>query len=452
MKRAIAAMLVLVLSLGVVAPTWAEETGEEDVVLQATGETYDAGEDTVAPMMMLAARGAAATAASTGLDCTKGVAAGKIEEKFADYVNHAMKYYVKKLEGEKQPILLFFEGVRKDASTNYKSTDYSKISATRNAAVCIVVKFAADGTPQIAYCLDECSTFPDRPLDFEVKKNGYSRNVIVDGAYKIKLDNHSNDGVEDYAAFTIDVSKNYLRTGDADKNAFYFLSNNMGGGYTHQNISSNNENFQIHGRSTAETPKNYYNSTGCILAGAGYSNFSDFLSAVTGIGEFKCSGKPPKVEDVASSANVTAMKKDLGYVVIDRAQYVAELTDLYTGSGSCTTDGEPDEYSIGKETARTTITNQLCATSMAVKEEFDKQSACPYAPHDPGVTLSDGTYQFRTAQKDGKWTALCKGCGVVYDYMASFNTGDAGVYKVVDATGDGLCSAPYRTRKPLFLP
>ena len=84
MKRAIAALLALVLALGAVVPTWAEETEEESTAPQATGETYDAGEDTAAPMMMLAAQSAAATAASTGLDCTKGVAAGKIEEKFAD--------------------------------------------------------------------------------------------------------------------------------------------------------------------------------------------------------------------------------------------------------------------------------------------------------------------------------------------------------------------------------
>ncbi len=113
MKRAMAALLALVLALGAVVPTWAEETEEESTAPQATGETYDAGEDTAAPMMMLAARGAAATAASTRAaaitkrleqyrgERLQGVRRGKVKEN---------KKILERLDVCVQPFLFFCPG------------------------------------------------------------------------------------------------------------------------------------------------------------------------------------------------------------------------------------------------------------------------------------------------------------------------------------------------------
>lgn len=444
MKRAIAAMLALVLSLGVVAPTWAEETGEEDVVLQATGETYDAGEDTAAPMMMLAARGAAATAASTGLDCTKGVAAGKIKEKFTDYVNHAMQYYIDNVSElrEGKSILFFFEGVSAEASSDYKAykttdatrfeVDYSR-SVTRNAAVCLAVKFV-NGVPEIYYCENESSTIPDRPLNFDYEE-GLAPSIISDVVYKIIRDN--KDG--EYAAFRIDPSEDKL--GDRTANVIRMYKT---GEYQTERIlppHGRNSWYHIHGRGgvgTATTAKNSFSdrSTGCILVGSRYTSFTNFMNVVTGI---DCTNPKLSKPRTFTKSEVGSFDTDYSYMVIDRSQYQAELTDLYTGK----TTYNSQICSVSSAQAAAAV-KEICATSMVVKEEFDKQPACPYAPHEAGATLADGTSKFKTIQKDGVWVAACKGCGVVYDYMASFNTGDAGVYEVVDATGDGLCSAPYK--------
>lgn len=447
MKRAIAALLALVLALGAVVPTWAEETEEESTAPQATGETYDAGEDTAAPMMMLAARGAAATAASTGLDCTKGVAAGKIKEKFTDYVNHAMQYYIDNVSElrEGKPILFFFEGVSAEANSDYKSDDYSKKSATRTAAVCLAVKFENE-TPVIYYCENKCSTIPDMPLDFGYKsrissKNdtGWGPSTLRDGVYATRLDNKDGKSSE-YAVVNIDPSVNLYDNGT--KNNLQLSDSNDYSFGTISRPQDSKNRYDIHGRgkkTTKTTNDTWVWSSGCILVGGSYSEFTKFMNGVTEI-NLPTKGTQGKPRDFADSEI-----GDFGYVVIDRYQYISELESIYSGKG---------KYKKGKNKVETDFEvtpakaakaiSELCVTSLAVKEEVDKQLACPYAPHDPGVTLSDGTYQFKTAQKDGKWTALCKECGVEYDYMASFNTGDAGVYKVVDATGDGLCSAPYK--------
>lgn len=153
-----------------------------------------------------------AEAAET-LDCTVGVAAGKINPAYTGYVNRAMRYYIRNVSAlsnvpDGQSILFFFEGVSAVASPDYKADDYTK-SAVRNAAVCLAVKFV-NGTPEIYYCEDQCSTFPDMPLEFSYKANGYSPSTIYDGIYKVRLDNHLSGSKEDYAALTLDMSNNYL--------------------------------------------------------------------------------------------------------------------------------------------------------------------------------------------------------------------------------------------------
>lgn len=431
MKRAIAALLALVLALGAVVPTWAEETEEESTAPQATGETYDAGEDTAAPMMMLAARGAAATAASTGLDCTKGVAAGKIKEKFTGYVNSAMQYYIDNVSALKKgkPILFFFEGVSKRASDdNYRTV--------RQAAVCIAVTFdTPSGNPAIYYCEDYCSTIPDDPLKW--KTSGYGHDTLRDGIYKAKRDNKDGSG---YAVINIDPSKNYYDDGINNALQMKKAANKYELLYRYA-PEKGTVRYDVHGHA-GSVGDGFMWSQGCLLVGKSYSTFTDFMNGVTNH-IYKSDGTLKTVYSFSKSSDGTpnsfssSEKGDFGYVVIDRSQYKSELIKLYNDGGK-----EKGGYVSENEAAK--AISELCVTSLAVKEEVDKQLACPYAPHDPGVTLSDGTYQFKTAQKDGKWTALCKECGVEYDYMASFNTEDAGVYKVVDTTGDGLCSAPYK--------
>lgn len=449
MKRAIAALLALVLALGVVAPTWAEETEEESTAPQATGETYDAGEDTAAPMMMLAAQSAAATAVSTGLDCTKGVAAGKIEEKFADYVNHAMKYYIDNVSELKKgkPILFFFEGVSAEANSDYKSDDYSKKSATRTAAVCLAVKFENE-TPVIYYCENKCSTIPDMPLDFGCKSRtsskddtGWGPSTLRDGVYATRLDNKDGKSSE-YAVVNIDPSVNLYDNGT--KNNLQLSDSNDYSFGTISRPQDSKNRYDIHGRgkkTTKTTNDTWVWSSGCILVGGSYSEFTKFMNGVTEI-NLPTKGTQGKPRDFADSEI-----GDFGYVVIDRYQYISELESIYSGKG---------KYKKGKNKVETDFEvtpakaakaiSELCVTSLAVKEEVDKQPACSYASHEAGATLADGTSQYKTIQKFAgvQWVAVCKECGKVYDFMASLETkGVAGVYKATKTTAKGEFDTPY---------
>lgn len=353
MKRAIAAMLALVLSLGVVAPTWAEETGEEDVVLQATGETYDAGEDTAAPMMMLAARGAAANTVT------------EIGNRLAAYIT-VCDNFAKSHGGKVYWTAQQWASKRKEA----EKTEKSEIDRQRESdGQAEMEKKAAEGD-YLAGLSDVGCTVGKTEL------HKYKTAYTCNSNYFKGIDSGFGQcqGFTDYLA--------YVLFGDAGK-----VSSNF------DKITNIDYTFNFQPGDIVR-----------VLDAKGKNGHSMMV--------YEGSGSSAKVIECNWGHN------DRGYCNIRWDKTVGSKGNLR----------EPYYVSyVWRPMANLQVT-----------------TTCPYAPHDPGVTLSDGTYQFRTAQKDGKWTALCKGCGVVYDYMASFNTGDAGVYKVVDATGDGLCSAPYK--------
>ena len=301
--------------------------------------------------------------AAETLDCTVGVAAGKINPAYTGYVNRAMRYYIRNVSAlsnvpDGQSILFFFEGVSAVASPNYKADDYTQ-SAVRNAAVCLAVKFV-NGTPEIYYCEDQCSTFPDMPLEFSYKGNGYSPSTIYDGIYKVRLDNHLSGSKEDYAALTLDMSNNYL-TG-AKTNAFYLCDNDKRGTgkpFTNSQITSGNRSYQIHGHAgkTATQSNSFRWSVGCILAGATYGEFSALMAGITGDSSLSSAGKPPLLSE--------GQKRDFGYVVIDRSQYTTQLQEVYTGSGSYTKNGTTAYYNITSADARDAI-HELCRGSLGI--------------------------------------------------------------------------------------
>ncbi len=303
-----------------------------------------------------------AEAAET-LDCTVGVAAGKINPAYTGYVNRAMRYYIRNVSAlsnvpDGQSILFFFEGVSAVASPDYKADDYTK-SAVRNAAVCLAVKFV-NGTPEIYYCEDQCSTFPDMPLEFSYKANGYSPSTIYDGIYKVRLDNHLSGSKEDYAALTLDMSNNYL-TG-AKTNAFYLCDNDKRGTgkpFTNSQITSGNRSYQIHGHAGKTTTQadSFRWSVGCILAGATYGEFSALMAGITGDSSLSSTGKPPLLSE--------GQKRDFGYVVIDRSQYMTQLQKIYTGSGSYTKGRTTAYYNITSEDAQDAI-HELCKGSLGI--------------------------------------------------------------------------------------
>lgn len=353
MKRAIAALLALVLALGAVVPTWAEETEEESTAPQATGETYDAGEDTAAPMMMLAAQSAAANTVT------------EIENRLAAYIT-VCDNFAKSHGGKVYWTAQQWASKRKEA----EKTEKSEIDRQRESdGQAEMEKKAAEGD-YLAGLSDVGCTVGKTEL------HKYKMAYTCNSNYFKGIDSGFGQcqGFTDYLA--------YVLFGDAGK-----VSSNF------DKITNIDYTFNFQPGDIVR-----------VLDAKGKNGHSMMV--------YEGSGSSAKVIECNWGHN------DRGYCNIRWDKTVGSKGKLR----------EPYYVSyVWRPKANLQVT-----------------TTCPYAPHDPGVTLSDGTYQFRTAQKDGKWTALCKECGVEYDYMASFNTGDAGVYKVVDATGDGLCSAPYK--------
>lgn len=353
MKRAIAALLALVLALGAVVPTWAEETEEESTAPQATGETYDAGEDTAAPMMMLAAQSAAANTVT------------EIGNRLAAYIT-VCDNFAKSHGGKVYWTAQQWASKRKEA----EKTEKSEIDRQRKSdGQAEMEKKAAEGD-YLAGLSDVGCTVGKTEL------HKYKTAYTCNSNYFKGIDSGFGQcqGFTDYLA--------YVLFGDAGK-----VSSNF------DKITNIDYTFNFQPGDIVR-----------VLDAKGKNGHSMMV--------YEGSGSSAKVIECNWGHN------DRGYCNIRWDKTVGSKGKLR----------EPYYVSyVWRPKANLQVT-----------------TTCPYAPHDPGVTLSDGTYQFRTAQKDGKWTALCKKCGVEYDYMASFNTGDAGVYKVVDATGDGLCSAPYK--------
>lgn len=383
MKRAIAALLALVLALGVVAPTWAEETEEESTAPQATGETYDAGEDTAAPMMMLAAQSAAATAVSTRAAAIKT----RVEE------------YTKACED--------FESATGSIAhwTIDSEETFTKYKTYRNIH------------SEDENCKDE---------DCETK---ILKQKIDQGDFRWALSAKECPKGD---------AQNHKWTGTHNCRSHYFSGvDDTGNGFSQCQGFANYMGYVLFGEAGTKI-QNYE----IFYKGIDYDNF-DFqpgdIVRVTG--------------NSSAAAKAKAKASKTGKDLLAELKQSGHSMMVYKGTGKTAT---VIECNYGKGTRG--YCNVRCDLTVGQKQrEFGTvlyvlrpkanlqvTTACPYAPHDPGVTLSDGTYQFKTAQKNGKWTALCKECGVEYDYMASFNTGDAGVYKVVDATGDGVCSAPYK--------
>ena len=355
MKRAIAVMLALVLSLGVVAPTWAEETGEEDVVLQATGETYDAGEDTAAPMMMLAAQSVAANTVT------------EIENRLAAYIA-VCKSFKESHEGK---VYWTAQQWASKWSAAKETEEKNKIDAQRGNDGQTEMETKAKEGDYLAGLSDVGCTVTDAAQHrwkYHTCNSNYFKGV--DSGFG------QCQGFTDYLA--------YVLFGEPGKDR---------------------NNFDEYMNLTLAELRNFSFQPGDIVRLINPKDNHSFMV-------YKGTG---------TGAMVIECNNRYGLKGIDRC-------NIYWGR---TVNDELTQFNTGGYVLRP-------------KDNLQVTTACPYAPHEAGATLSDGTYRFRTAQKDGKWTALCKGCGVVYDYMASFNTGDAGVYKVVDATGDGLCSAPYK--------
>lgn len=185
------------------------------------------------------------------------------------YVEMMMDYHLRTNAAVQQTLkdgyvaLFFFEG----CSDNMDHPDLSDISYYRVSSVCVGVKLNKDGEPYIIFFNENCSTLPDRPLEYgawyldEVGVVGPA--TICDGTYELYSVRHG--GV--YEALHLRTSKD-----DGSLDAVYMNPD----GYTYTRATEIN----IHTRTGNHTIKGAMWSAGCLLVGDGdWGQFEELMAS-----------------------------------------------------------------------------------------------------------------------------------------------------------------------------
>lgn len=185
------------------------------------------------------------------------------------YVQMMLDYYLREdslvqLSLEKNGSAVFvFDG----CSDNMDHPDLSDLSYYRVSGVCIVIRLDENGEPYIAYFNDQCSTLPDRPLDYgqwyfdEVGDVGPA--TICDGTYELYSIYHAGS----YEAL-------HVRTDYSDRkiSAVYMKPD----GY----IQNRATEINVHTRTGNHVLKYQMWSAGCILVGGGdWGQFTELMES-----------------------------------------------------------------------------------------------------------------------------------------------------------------------------
>lgn len=159
--------------------------------------------------------------------------------------------------------LFFFEG----CSDNMDDPELSDISYYRVSATCVGVKLNDDGEPYLIYINENCSTLPDRPLEYgawsfaDVGWVGPA--TVCDGTYELYSVRHG--GV--YEALQ-------LRTSEEDESieAVYMYPDGF--------VINRATAINIHTRNVNHTIRGAMWSAGCILVGDGeFNQFTELMAS-----------------------------------------------------------------------------------------------------------------------------------------------------------------------------
>lgn len=213
-------------------------------------------------------------------------------------INYALSHdpEVKQAQADGFISLFFLEG----CSDNMDDPMLKDISYYRVSAVCVAIKTQEDGTPGIVYFNGNCSTLPDRPLEYGKKtlEDGTKAGpaTILDGTYEIYSVKHNGA----YEALHIQTSET-----DETVAAVYMTES----GYTNAQASQIN----IHTRTGNHVIEKAMWSAGCLLVGDG--DFGAFTELVQS----------------TFYASYETYEKDLyvGTVTLNRQMLKQELYDLY---------------------------------------------------------------------------------------------------------------------------
>lgn len=190
-------------------------------------------------------------------------------EEYCRYVEMMLDYHLRTNTAVQETLqegyvaLFFFEG----CSDNMDHPDLSDISYYRVSAVCAGVKLDEKGEPFLIFFNENCSTLPDRPLEYgawylaEVGVVGPA--TICDGTYELYSVKHGGA----YEAL-------HLRTSydDGTIEAVYMYPD----GY----ITTRATEINIHTRNVNHTIRGAMWSAGCILVGDGdFGQFTEMMSS-----------------------------------------------------------------------------------------------------------------------------------------------------------------------------
>lgn len=186
-----------------------------------------------------------------------------------DYVETMIGYYLRNNESIRKTLskgysaVFFFEG----ASDNMADPVLSDISYYRVSAVCVVLRLSETGKLIISYFNDDCSTLPDRPLEYgawklpEVGKVGPA--TICDGTYEVYSVKHGGA----YEAL-------HIRTDQEDDTipAVYMTPEGF--------VTSRADMINIHTRNVNHTIEGAMWSAGCLLIGDGdFGKFTELIES-----------------------------------------------------------------------------------------------------------------------------------------------------------------------------
>lgn len=185
------------------------------------------------------------------------------------YVQMMLDHYLRndslvQMALEKNASAVFlFEG----CSDNMDHPDLFDISYYRVSAVCVVIRLDEQGEPYVAYFNDDCSTLPDRPLDYgawyfdDVGEVGPA--TICDGSYELYSVRHAGS----YEAL-------HVRTDYSDRKIDAVYMNPEG------YVKARATEINIHTRTGNHVLQTQMWSAGCILVGGGeWSHFTELMES-----------------------------------------------------------------------------------------------------------------------------------------------------------------------------
>lgn len=184
-----------------------------------------------------------------------------------DYVETMIGYYlrnnasIRKTLSEGYSAVFFFEG----ASDNMDDPALSDISYYRVSAVCVAIRLGETGKLYVSYFNDDCSTLPDRPLEYGAWNIDGIGEVgpatICDGTYEVYSVKHGGA----YEAL-------HIRTDEQDDTIPAVYMNPEGF------VNSRADMINIHTRNVNHTIEGAMWSAGCLLIGDG--DFGEFTELI----------------------------------------------------------------------------------------------------------------------------------------------------------------------------